>query len=98
MADGAGGTVELRLYVSAPSAYSHNAIRTISELRERLALPDAAVEVIDVFERPELAAADRVLATPTLVRLRPAPRTKLVGEFELTEVMSWLGVGEMGGS
>ncbi len=39
------------------------------------------VEVIDVFERPELAEVDRILATPVLVRLYPEPRLSVIGDF-----------------
>jgi circadian clock protein KaiB len=84
--------IALRLYVSAPSAYSHRARRTLEELQRGLSLADDAVEVIDVFESPERAAEDRILATPTLLRLQPLPQRKLIGEFDLASTLEWLGV------
>ena len=59
---------------------SRTAIRNLETLRSRLN-GDAAVEVIDVRERPELAEADRILATPTLVRLEPEPVRKIIGDL-----------------
>jgi hypothetical protein len=34
-----------------------------------------------VFEQPELAEADRVLATPILIRLFPTRRLTVIGDF-----------------
>jgi circadian clock protein KaiB len=74
----------LRLYVSGQALNSRAAIRNLESLREALA-EGAAVEVVDVRERPELADEDRILATPTLVRRAPAPVRKIIGDLSDTE-------------
>ena len=63
--------VVLRLYVAADSAPSLLARRQLELVRERLGGEDWGVEVVDVFESPEVAEADRIIATPVLVRLYP---------------------------
>lgn len=75
-----GSTLTLRLYVSGQAVNSRTAIRNLETLRAELT-GDAAVEVIDVREQPELAEADRILATPTLVRLEPQPVRKIIGDL-----------------
>jgi circadian clock protein KaiB len=70
----------LRLYVSGQALNSRAAIRNLESLRGELA-GEAAVEVIDVRERPELAEEDRILATPTLVRRQPPPVRKIIGDL-----------------
>jgi circadian clock protein KaiB len=70
----------LRLYVSGQAINSLTAIRNLESLREALA-EGAAVEVVDVRERPELAEEDRILATPTLVRRTPEPVRKIIGDL-----------------
>jgi circadian clock protein KaiB len=70
----------LRLYVSGQALNSRAAIRNLESLRARVG-QDAAVEVIDVRERPELAEEDRILATPTLVRRAPEPVRKIIGDL-----------------
>ena len=53
--------------------------------------PDAVgvrLEVIDVRERPDLAEAERVLATPTLIRHKPLPRRKIVGDLSDWETVA----------
>jgi circadian clock protein KaiB len=39
------------------------------------------IEVVDVLKNPRRAAADQILAAPTVVRRRPAPIRKLVGDL-----------------
>jgi circadian clock protein KaiB len=83
-------TLALRLYVSGQALNSRTAIRNLESLRERLAA-DAAVEVVDVRERPELAEEDRILATPTLVRIQPMPVRKIIGDLsDIGRVLSGL--------
>ncbi|MEA2147530.1 MAG: KaiB domain, partial [Solirubrobacteraceae bacterium] len=36
---------------------------------------------VDVFEQPALAEADRILATPVLIRLLPTRRLSVIGDF-----------------
>jgi circadian clock protein KaiB len=70
----------LRLDVSGQALNSRAAIRNLESLQHVLA-ERAAVEVVDVGERPELAEEDRILATPTLVRRTPAPVRKIIGDL-----------------
>ena len=73
--------MSLRLYVASDSAPSAQARKQLAALRERLGGDEWEVEVVDVFEQPELAEADRILATPVLIRLLPAPRLSVIGDF-----------------
>jgi circadian clock protein KaiB len=80
----------LRLYVSGHAPNALMAIRNLESLQHALA-GRASVEVIDVRERPELAAEDRILATPTLVRRQPAPVRKIIGDLsDVERVLSGL--------
>jgi circadian clock protein KaiB len=72
--------LSLRLYVSGQAPNSRTAIRNLESLRAALTA-GAAVEVVDVRERPELAEEDRILATPTLVRRAPLPVRKIIGDL-----------------
>jgi circadian clock protein KaiB len=76
-----GGRVLMRMYVASDSAPSVQARRQLAVLRERCGGEDWEVEVIDVFEQPALAEADRVLATPVLIRLFPTRRLSVIGDF-----------------
>ncbi len=79
--DDRAGRVLMRMYVAADSAPSAQALKQLSVLRERFGGEDWEVEVVDVFEHPALAEADRVLATPILIRLFPTRRLSVIGDF-----------------
>lgn len=70
----------LTLYVAGPSVRSERAVanlrRICDPLRERCELT-----VVDVLERPQLAEHDKVIATPTVIRDRPLPRRRVIGDL-----------------
>jgi circadian clock protein KaiB len=80
-ADEGNVRVLMRMYVASDSAPSVLARRQLAVLRERFGGEDWEVEVVDVFEQPALAEADRVLATPVLIRLFPTRRLSVIGDF-----------------
>ena len=87
--------VALRLYVAADSAPSMLARRQLELVRERLGGEHFGVEVVDVFESPEVAEADGIIATPVLVRLYPEPRLSVIGDLgDWREVARILDLGE----
>jgi len=84
--------LSLRLYISGQALNSRTAVRNLESLRAKLS-NDAAVEVIDVRERPELAEEDRILATPTLVRRTPSPVRKIIGDLsDIERVLAGLEI------
>jgi circadian clock protein KaiB len=39
------------------------------------------LEVVDAAERPDLAEDERILATPTVIRLAPLPQRRVIGDL-----------------
>jgi circadian clock protein KaiB len=71
----------LRLYTAGQLP---NSLQAEQHLRELCAahLPGRhTVEVIDVLASPQRGLDDGIIATPTLVRLEPAPRVVIVGNL-----------------
>jgi circadian clock protein KaiB len=82
----------LKLYVVSGTHSSDRAIAALETLRHDLA--DVAIDVIDVRERPDVAEAERVIATPMLVRVSPEPSRRVVGDLSDLEKVRWgLGLG-----
>ena len=71
----------LTLYVSGASPHSAQALETVRRLCDEELPGQVELQVIDVTDEPALAARDRIVAVPTLVKRLPAPSRQLVGDL-----------------
>jgi circadian clock protein KaiB len=71
----------LTLYVSGASPRSAQALETVRRLCDEELPGQVDLEVVDVTDEPALAARDRIVAVPTLVRRLPGPPRQLVGDL-----------------
>ena len=76
---------ELRLYVAGQTPKSVKAFANLQRICEQHLQGRYWIEVIDLFEHPQLAAGDQILAIPTLVRKLPPPLRKIIGDLSNTE-------------
>jgi circadian clock protein KaiB len=94
--DKAGEPIELRLYLSKRSTTSAAIVNTVRSVSERLPGADLRLEVIDVFEEPARAKRDRVIATPTLIKIRPGPELRLIGSVaDPDAILRHLGLADI---
>ena len=83
----------LRLYVTGLSARSSRAIASLRRLCEECLAGRYEMEVIDIYQQPELARRAQLFATPTLVKEQPLPVRRLVGDLtDRTRVIAGLGL------
>ena len=78
------GTAEqwdLCLYVTDQSPKCLRAIENLRRACEEHLAGRYQIEIVDVLKNPRRAAADQILAAPTVVRRLPAPIRKLVGDL-----------------
>ena len=81
------------LYIAGPSARSERAHTQLIRMCEELLAGRCELVVIDVLQQPDVAEAEKILATPTLVKESPPPRRRVTGDLsDLASVMSALGV------
>jgi circadian clock protein KaiB len=73
--------IALRLYVTGATPGSTRAIAELKAFCEKFLKGRYRLEVIDVYQQPELAEEERILATPTLVKLSPGPLRRIVGSL-----------------
>jgi circadian clock protein KaiB len=71
----------LTLYVSGASPRSAQALETVRRLCDEELPGQVELEVVDLTDEPDLAARDRIVAVPTLVKRLPAPPHQLVGDL-----------------
>lgn len=76
---------DLRLYIAGQTPRSVDAFANLKRLCEEHLPGRYKIEVIDLLERPQLAAGDQIVAIPTLVRKLPEPLRKIVGDLSNTE-------------
>lgn len=74
--------VALVLYVTRASLASRRAMSRVRRIVDTLGEGVVDLAVRDVGEDPDGAAADRIAFTPTLVRVHPLPRVRLIGDFD----------------
>lgn len=71
----------LRLYVTGKTPNSLRAIANLKELCESHLPGRYDLQVIDIYQQPELAGDDQIVATPTLVKELPPPLRRLIGDL-----------------
>ena len=71
----------LRLYVTGMTPRSTEAIASIKAICEEHLQGRYDLEVIDIYQHPELARAEQIIAVPTLVKKLPAPLRRLIGNL-----------------
>jgi circadian clock protein KaiB len=81
LAEGPQGKFFLRLYVAGATARSRQALRRVYQLCETELKDNYELEVIDVYQQPELARENQIVATPTLVKEFPRPVRRFIGNL-----------------
>lgn len=90
-----GSRYTLRLYVAGMTPRSQRAIENIKSIFETNYKGSYDLEVIDVFQHPELAKDAQILAVPMLIKQLPLPIRRLIGDMSDKErVLIGLGIKE----
>ncbi|MDO8432045.1 MAG: circadian clock KaiB family protein [Candidatus Binatus sp.] len=71
----------LRLYTSGSTPRSARAIANLHKICEDRLKGHYQLDIIDLYQQPELAQSDDVIAVPTLVKELPPPKRKVVGDL-----------------
>lgn len=74
----------LRLFVSGTTPRSARAIQNIRALCEEKLQGRYELEVIDIYQHPEMVKTEQVVVTPTLVKKLPLPFRRIIGDLSDT--------------
>ena len=80
-AEAGGRTFLLRLFVTGMTPRSTDAIARIKAICEEYLEGRYELEVVDIYQQPEAARVEQIVATPTLVKKLPPPLRRLVGDL-----------------
>jgi circadian clock protein KaiB len=75
----------LRLYITGATPNSTKAIKNIKSICHQHLEGRYNLKIIDIYQQPELAKKDQVIALPLLVKLSPLPIKRLIGNLSDTE-------------
>jgi len=82
---------QLKLFVAGTTVRSQRAIANLRRICDVHLLERVDLEVVDIYQQPELASRYQVVAAPTLVKLAPLPIRRIVGDLsELEHVLRGL--------
>lgn len=81
-----GGAMSvLKLYVAGTTPRSARAVANIKRICEEHLKGRYRLEIIDVYQQPELAAKAQLVVAPTLIRRLPPPLRTFIGDLSETE-------------
>jgi circadian clock protein KaiB len=75
----------LTLYVAGQSPKSVKAIANIKKICEENLQGRYELNVIDLYQKPQLAQGEQIIAVPTLIRKLPPPLRRIIGDLSNTE-------------
>ena len=75
----------LRLFVTGMTPRSTEAVAAIKTLCEHHLKGRYDLEVVDIYQQPELAKEAQIIAAPTLVKQLPEPLRRMIGNLSDTE-------------
>lgn len=75
----------LRLFVTGMTPKSIKAIENIRKICEESLKGRYELEVIDIYQQPEYAKKEEIIAAPTLIKKLPLPLRRFIGDMSNKE-------------
>ena len=75
----------LRLYVTGTTPRSASAIANVKAICEEHLHGRYELEVIDLYQQPNLAKGEQIIAVPTLIKRLPPPLRRIIGDMSETD-------------
>jgi circadian clock protein KaiB len=75
----------LRLYVTGMTTRSSRAVANLRRICDECLPGRYDLQVIDIYQQPGLASAEQIIAAPTLLKKRPLPLRRIVGDMSNRE-------------
>ena len=82
-----------RLYITGASPNSLRAIANTKNLCEEYIKEEYELQVIDVYQQPNVAREENIIALPMLVKKQPLPEKRLIGDMsDIERVLKSIGL------
>lgn len=82
-----------RLYITGASPNSLRAIANTKNICEEYIKEEYDLQVIDVYQQPNVAKEENIIALPMLVKKHPLPEKRLIGDMsDMERVLKGFGL------
>jgi circadian clock protein KaiB len=75
----------LRLYITGMTPQSMRAIANVKKICEEHLQGCYELDVVDLYQQPQLAKGEQIIAAPTLIKKLPLPLRRIIGDMSKTE-------------
>lgn len=75
----------LKLFVTGILPNSSRAIINIKSICEKYLEGNYDLEIIDIYQQPEISIAENIIAIPLLIKKFPLPEERMIGDLSNTE-------------
>lgn len=82
----------LKLFIAGTTIRSQRAVVNILKICREFVQNDCELQIIDIFQQPLLAKAERIFAVPMLMIQAPSPTRMIIGDLsEVNRILAGLG-------
>lgn len=71
----------LKLYITGKTPRTESAVMMLRKICEEDLNGQYELSIIDILEHPQLAEDEKILATPTLIKVLPQPLRRIIGDL-----------------
>jgi circadian clock protein KaiB len=75
----------LKLYITGMTPNSKRAVENVKNICEEYLKGRYELEIVDIYQQPDLAQGEQIIAVPTLIKELPIPFRKLIGDMSNKE-------------
>ena len=80
-----GSKYILRLFVSGILQNSTRAIKNLNHICELYLKGNFSLEIIDIYQQPELAINEQIIVVPVMIIKSPLPERRIIGDLSNVE-------------
>jgi len=89
---------QLRLFVTGSTPKSVKAIANLQSICEEHLAGQYQLDIVDLYQQPELAKLNKLVAAPTLIKTLPEPVRRVIGDMsDQAQVLLSLDIDPEGG-
>ena len=75
----------LKLYITGMTPQSVRALANVKKICEEHLQGRYELDVVDLYQQPQLAKGEQIIAAPTLIKKLPLPLRRIIGDMSKTE-------------